>query len=52
VADSALAGCFWAAGAGLAGAFPLEEEFAAPFEMAGGLNGLFVAAVAPIDWEG
>jgi len=36
-----------AAGAGLAGALALEEEVALPFEMAGGLKGRFVAAVAP-----
>jgi hypothetical protein len=49
VAESALAVCFCAAGAGLAGALPLEEEVAAPFDIAGGLKGRFVAAVAPID---
>jgi hypothetical protein len=49
VAESARADCFGAAGAGLAGALPLEEEVAAPFEIAGGLKGRFVAAVAPID---
>lgn len=38
---------FDAAGAGLGGALALEEEVAPPFAMAGGLNGRFVAAVAP-----
>jgi hypothetical protein len=47
VVEVALAVGFCAAGAGLAEAWPLEEEVAPPLAMAGGLKGRFVAAVAP-----
>ena len=47
MAESARDIGFEAVGAGLGGALVLEDEVALPFEIAGGLKGRFVAAVAP-----